>query len=66
MKPKKLLSGYSELLLHCKAAGQEILAWDKDARGWGWIVLDGEKIGTKIEGWIRISEGESVNFITVS
>lgn len=63
---KKLLSGYSELLLHSKAAGKEILQWDKDARGWGFIVLDGENIGQKIEGWIRISEGENVNFITVS
>lgn len=63
---KKLLAGYSELLMHCKAAGKEILTWDKDARGWGFIVLDGENIGQKIEGWIRISEGESVNFISVS
>ncbi len=66
MKLKKLLTGYSELLMHMKASGKPVLAWDKDARGWGWVVLDGENIGCKIEGWIRLSEGESVNFITVS
>lgn len=63
---KRLIAGYSELLMHCKASGKEILAWNKDGRGWGFIVLDGESIGQKIEGWINYSEHDDKIYISVS